>query len=87
MPCLGSAPPWACPARVPACLVYILKRCMGPLHVGTIAPGSPAGGLRSGLGAELTDAGMELTLSHVLWHLLDVSPALLPGGATSHLGS
>lgn len=31
--------------------------------------------------------GMELTLNHVLWHSLDVTPALLPGGAIPHLGS
>lgn len=57
------------------------------LHMGTITPKSQAGGLQSGLGAELTDTGMELTLSHVLWHLLDVNPALFPGGAIPHLGS
>lgn len=31
--------------------------------------------------------GMELTLNRVLWHSLDVTPALLPGGAIPHLGS
>lgn len=39
--------------------------------------------MQTGLGAELTDR-VELTLSQVLWHLLDVSPALLPGGVIPH---
>lgn len=39
--------------------------------------------MQLGLGAELTVTG-GATLSQVLWHLLDVSPALLSGGVTPH---
>ena len=68
-----------CHASVPTCLVYILKRCTIP----TSLPG-----------AELEECSLcweqswlswvELTLSQVLWHLLDVSPALLSGAVIPH---
>lgn len=84
--CLSIAPLWDCHANVPTCLVYILKRCTVPPPRGHHRSQKPSWRTTVWAGSR-ADTGMELTLSHVLWHLLDVNPALFPGGAIPHLGS